>query len=804
MWKMTVSICCLLITATTLGQQAKPFTITGRIVVYMTKPVEGAEVAVYERLHLNGENTAKMIAPIVKTDRKGYFALQADVSSQYGICIVARKEGLALAWDFLYNSLNNEKGHFPLVLEKACTVTGIVVNSNDKVVSGAKVRASPKTSYLSRLEQLHILAPQEWFTTATDSQGRFQFNQFTPDVCCDFSVEAPGFGSTYKFTTHSGGFEVWRSDIRLVLPREGHIKGRVIEAVTGKPVGDVELIVKTNIGWGEILNLYDLRTIKTDTNGAFECIGLTEGKHKIELAVPENETARWIAKPVEFSVVPGRTTDGVQLLLEKGEFIACKVREYDSNQPVSRIRVSVYGYTGNDKSITDEKGAAKLRVPPGEYQAYASGEGYITWRVNEPVIVKDGEITHLDILLDKSPMLKGSVVDADGRPAKDVSVTNHPFGDQVYTDKEGMFAAGYDEERAGQGIFVMARDPEHSLAALVRTKELKKPVELTLAPALTVKGKITDPNGIGISAARASLCFHFTNCLSGMGVEVLTDPQGYFMFNTIPTVQSDCDYRISVHAAGFGSKEYDRISIEGQSDTITVLQTIQLTPANASISGIVVDTNGLPAAQVPIFLREADGSDQPKKSTATNKDGRFEIKRICKGPLRLQANLYDLPGVEVGNLRAHGGDQDVKIILGQSGAHVPYVSIKDKPLPELKDFGIKLSPDDIRGKMILLCFWDMQQRPSRRCMTQLAKQSEQLKNKGITIIAVQAAQIDSEELNQWIKKYNIPFPVGMIKGNTEKTRFAWGVKSLPWLILTDQKHIVETNGFSLEEKNEKI
>jgi len=410
----------------------------------------------------------------------------------------------------------------------------------------------------------------------------------------------------------------------------------------------------------------------------------------------------------------------------------------------------------------------------------------------------------MNIRLEKSPALTGSVVDANGQPKKDVLVIAHPFGDHVYTDGEGEFVAGYDEKRTGQGLFVMARDPEHSLAALVRTKELKKPVKLTLAPALTVKGKIVDPNGIGISAARASLCFHFTNCLSGMGVEVLTGPQGYFMFNTIPTVQSDCDYRISVHAAGFGSKEYDRISIEGQSDTITVLQTIQLTPANTSISGIVVDTNGLPAAQVPIFLREADGSDQPKKSTATNKDGRFEIKRICKGPLRLQANLYDLPGVEVGNLRAHGGDQDVKIILGQSGAHVPYVSIKDKPLPELKDFGIKLSPDDIRGKMILLCFWDMQQRPSRRCMTQLAKQSEQLKNKGITIIAVQAAQIDSEELNQWIKKYNIPFPVGMIKGNTEKTRFAWGVKSLPWLILTDQKHIVETNGFSLAELNEKI
>jgi len=38
----------------------------------------------------------------------------------------------------------------------------------------------------------------------------------------------------------------------------------------------------------------------------------------------------------------------------------------------------------------------------------------------------------------------------------------------------------------------------------------------------------------------------------------------------------------------------------------------------------------------------------------------------------------------------------------------------------------------------------------------------------------------------------------------EKIRFAWGVKSLPWLILTDQKHIVEANGFSLAELDERI
>ena len=37
-----------------------------------------------------------------------------------------------------------------------------------------------------------------------------------------------------------------------------------------------------------------------------------------------------------------------------------------------------------------------------------------------------------------------------------------------------------------------------------------------------------------------------------------------------------------------------------------------------------------------------------------------------------------------------------------------------------------------------------------------------------------------------------------------KIRFVWGVKSLPWLILIDQKHIVEANGFSLTELDKKL
>jgi len=55
-----------------------------------------------------------------------------------------------------------------------------------------------------------------------------------------------------------------------------------------------------------------------------------------------------------------------------------------------------------------------------------------------------------------------------------------------------------------------------------------------------------------------------------------------------------------------------------------------------------------------------------------------------------------------------------------------------------------------------------------------------------------------------VRKQGISFPVGMIQGDEEKTHIAWGgVRSLPWLILTDRKHIVRATGFSINELDEK-
>lgn len=171
--------------------------------------------------------------------------------------------------------------------------------------------------------------------------------------------------------------------------------------------------------------------------------------------------------------------------------------------------------------------------------------------------------------------------------------------------------------------------------------------------------------------------------------------------------------------------------------------------------------------------------------------------------MRLQASFDSSPG-GAGFLTAEGGDKDVKIILGQRGAHVPDSSLVGRQLPSLADFKVKLNPDETRNKMILVCFWDMHQRPSRHCIRQLAQHASQLKEKGIVVVAVQATNVDEKALNDWLKKSKILFPVGAVQGDEKKTKATWGTQSLPWLILTDRNYIVRAEGFRLNELDKRL
>lgn len=154
--------------------------------------------------------------------------------------------------------------------------------------------------------------------------------------------------------------------------------------------------------------------------------------------------------------------------------------------------------------------------------------------------------------------------------------------------------------------------------------------------------------------------------------------------------------------------------------------------------------------------------------------------------------------------------EGVKVTDNRFGRTVTYTYRPDPPdlvgkeFPKYADLNTSLSDEQAKDKKILVCFWDIEQRPSRNCLLQLSTKAQELTAKDVVVFAVQASKIDEGTLSEWAKKNNIPFPVSMVQADEGKNRYTWGVKSLPWLILTDKKRVVAAEGFAVDELGEKI
>jgi hypothetical protein len=206
---------------------------------------------------------------------------------------------------------------------------------------------------------------------------------------------------------------------------------------------------------------------------------------------------------------------------------------------------------------------------------------------------------------------------------------------------------------------------------------------------------------------------------------------------------------------------------------------------------ILRNTDGTVTAQMKMSdFRDVEGIKLPfrmEMERCTYRDGEKVV--VLKN--RIDVRVYRLNDPGNGRERyTPGGLKD--FALGHE-------SLLTKALPafDLTDTDFELKNSE--GKRILVCFWDMQQRPSRHVVRELAKRAEKLKEKCVVVVCVQASKVERGVLDEWVKENKIPFEVGMIEGDEEKVRFNWGVKSLPWLIMTDRQHIVRAEGFGIDE-----
>ena len=126
-------------------------------------------------------------------------------------------------------------------------------------------------------------------------------------------------------------------------------------------------------------------------------------------------------------------------------------------------------------------------------------------------------------------------------------------------------------------------------------------------------------------------------------------------------------------------------------------------------------------------------------------------------------------------------------------------SLVGKALPSMVAWAGEIRTERLAGKSVLVCFLDVQQRPSRHCLRQLAKQADRLKEKGVTVVAVQALEVENQTFKKWASPADARVRLGRIKEGAEQVQSSWCIRSLPWLILTDAKHIVRAEGFAVTE-----
>ena len=202
-------------------------------------------------------------------------------------------------------------------------------------------------------------------------------------------------------------------------------------------------------------------------------------------------------------------------------------------------------------------------------------------------------------------------------------------------------------------------------------------------------------------------------------------------------------------------------------------------------------------------------------STTTDANGRFQIKYLetllpkrrteDSEPPQYVPRAWQINCGSVSEtIRFEEGKntQDVELMLKPDLREA--VPLIGSPLPDFEGINIDLPADQAKDKLILICFFDMNQRPSRNYILRLAEQSEQLRQKGISLAAVQAVKVGEDIFSQWVKDTNISFPVGMIPEHEECPRFDWAVCSLPWLIFTNKQFVVVAEGFGIDELESKI
>ncbi len=152
---------------------------------------------------------------------------------------------------------------------------------------------------------------------------------------------------------------------------------------------------------------------------------------------------------------------------------------------------------------------------------------------------------------------------------------------------------------------------------------------------------------------------------------------------------------------------------------------------------------------------------------------------------------------------------NAKVVVDRKGQPVKYEPGKGllpvvKAVPNLRELGLKISPDKTRGKEILLCFCDLTQPASQKYVLELNRLSASLAENAVLVAALHCSKANPNVSDAWVRANNVRLTIGKLRDVVPELLRAWRAEKLPWLVLTDTEHTITAEGFDLNELEEKI
>jgi uncharacterized GH25 family protein len=647
------------------GTNDPQFKCSGTVTDAAGHPLAGATVE-YWRYEGNPFMATSLTAKKeVITGANGAFEFQ--VSRAAGV-LVAHKAGLALAWMNLnqpFGSAADTEEH--LALTPAGTLAGVVVDEADKPVANAEVSVAaascemPQQEAMQGVNYLIGKPAHDLFATHTDATGRFRIEGFPTNASAALAAEATG----KALREQEQSFTDWNSlpcragqdDIKLVMKPAGAIEGKIVVEGSNQPPPVARLTARRD-GPG-FFGQAGREAVTSGADGAFQFQDLGAGSYSIHATFGTNAVPEWVADAAAVSVEAGQTARGVQVSAMRGGFLEAALTGKEDAKPVAHIAVNAYKENYQSAGTSDSNGIALLRLPPGDYQVMASSPTMSGSQTSASV--EAGKTNRVELEIAAPKKVTGIVRHPNGQPAAGLPVRIvggfGPNSRSVKSDADGKFELEWNQRQFGPNnttACVLVRDAEHNLAVAQDIDEDTGPLDLKLAPGLTLAGR-AECDGKPVSNATAAVTFWIGN--RGMnlpGFSSGTNAPGQFEITALPPGRK---YGIRVSAPGYGQRAVNDVNASSEGGRME-LDPIELKLANLKLAGQVLDTDDKPVARISVMLY---GEGQPNANTSTDREGRFRFEHVCEGPAQVQASRQG----SFGNASAEGGDTNVVLQLGQ-------------------------------------------------------------------------------------------------------------------------------------------